>query len=115
VSDRPDLIVVGDVMVDVSVDGGALATGGDVHGEVRLRPGGAGANAAVWAAREGVDVRLYGRVGDDLPGRLLADELASRGVDARLTVDTEARTGAMLIVRNEGERPARQRARGGGP
>jgi len=104
VNDRPDLIVVGDVMVDVSVDAGALAAGGDVHGEVRLRPGGAGANAAVWAACEGARVRLYGRVGDDLPGRFLAEEVAARGVDPRLGVDTESRTGAMLVVRHGGER-----------
>jgi sugar/nucleoside kinase (ribokinase family) len=104
VGDRPDLIVVGDVMVDVSVEAGSLVSGGDVHGDVRLRPGGAGANAAVWAAHEGTGVRLYGRVGDDLPGRLLADALAALGVDARLTVDREARTGAMLIVRGEGDR-----------
>ncbi|MGH2555512.1 MAG: carbohydrate kinase family protein [Actinomycetota bacterium] len=103
-SDRPDLIVVGDVMVDVSVEAGALAPGGDVHGDVRVRPGGAGANAAVWAATEGADVRLYGRVGGDLPGGLLADSLSARGVDARLTIDPEARTGAMLVVREEGDR-----------
>lgn len=103
-SGRPDLIVVGDVMVDVSVEAGALATGGDVHGDVRLRPGGAGANAAVWAAREGATVRLYGRVGDDLPGRLVADAVAARGVDAQLTVDSDARTGAMLVVWGQGDR-----------
>lgn len=103
-NDRPDLIVVGDVMVDVSVEAGVLAKGGDVHGEVRLRPGGAGANAAVWAAHQGADVRLYGRVGDDLPGRLLADAVSAQGVDARLTVDPGARTGAMLIVREQGDR-----------
>jgi sugar/nucleoside kinase (ribokinase family) len=104
VTDRPDLIVVGDVMVDVSVEAGALATGGDVHGEVRLRPGGAGANAAVWAAHEGARVRLYGRVGSDLPGRVLADALAIRGVEARLAVDRHVKTGAMLVVREGGER-----------
>src|SRR5205814_3101740 len=61
---RPDLIVVGDVMVDVTVEAGALIAEGDVHGEVRLRAGGGGANAAVWAAHRGAQVRLYGRVGD---------------------------------------------------
>jgi sugar/nucleoside kinase (ribokinase family) len=104
VSDRPDLIVVGDVMVDVDVDAAALASGGDVHGDVRVRPGGAGANAAVWGACEGARVRLYDRVGQDLAGRLLQDAIASRGVDAGLAVDPEARTGAMLIVREAGER-----------
>jgi sugar/nucleoside kinase (ribokinase family) len=104
VSNWPDLIVVGDVMVDVSVEAGRLATGGDVHGEVRLRPGGAGANAAVWAACHGARVRLYGRVGEDLPGRLLAEAVAARGVEGRLTVDPAARTGAMLVVHQAGER-----------
>lgn len=103
-SGRPDLIVVGDVMVDVSVNAGALATGGDIHGEVRLRPGGAGANAAVWAASQGSRVSLYGRVGGDLPGRFLKEALATRGVDERLTVDPDARTGAMLIVHEAAER-----------
>lgn len=100
----PDLIVVGDVMVDVSVEAGALVTGGDVHGEVRLRPGGAGTNAAVWAACQGARVRLYGRVGNDLAGQLLADAVSAQGVDARLSVDADARTGAILVVREAGER-----------
>jgi ribokinase len=100
----PALIVVGDVMVDVGVDAGTLAPGGDVHGQVLIRPGGAGANAAVWAASTGAEVVLYGCVGDDLPGRLLARGLADRGVDARLRIATGARTGAMLVIREEGER-----------
>jgi sugar/nucleoside kinase (ribokinase family) len=100
----PDLIVVGDVMVDVGVDAGELSRGGDVHGEVRLRPGGSAANAAVWAASTGAHVRLHGRVGDDLPGHLLARELEERGVEPALAVDPSARTGAVLSVREPGER-----------
>jgi len=91
-------------MVDVSVEAAALATEGDVHGEVRIHPGGAGANAAAWAACQGAHVHLYGRVGDDLAGRLLREALAQRGVEERLTVDAHARTGAMLIIRQAGER-----------
>jgi len=98
------VVVVGDVMIDVSVEAGSLALGGDVRGEVRVRPGGTGANTAVWAASEGARVTLFGRVGDDLPGRLLAEALAERGVDCRLAVDSAARTGTMLVVRQEGER-----------
>jgi len=101
---RPDLIVVGDVMADVSVAAGALEPGGDVHGEVRIRPGGGGANAAVWAASHGARVRLYGRVGSDILGRLLSEALRERGVDAPLAVDAGVRTGAMLVVRQSGER-----------
>ncbi|MGH2663542.1 MAG: carbohydrate kinase family protein [Actinomycetota bacterium] len=102
--ERPDLIVVGDVMVDVAVAAPALVRGGDVHGDVRLRPGGSGANAAVWAAAAGARVTLYGKVGDDLAGRLLSQAVRERGVDARLTVDPDARTGSVLTVLEAGER-----------
>jgi sugar/nucleoside kinase (ribokinase family) len=99
-----DVIVVGDVMIDVGVDAGALAKGGDVHGDVHVMAGGAGANAAVWAAAEGARVQLYGRVGDDLAGRVVREALVERGVEPCLAVDPEARTGAMLILRQLGDR-----------
>jgi sugar/nucleoside kinase (ribokinase family) len=99
-----DLISVGDVMVDISVDSEALRSGGDVHGEVHLRPGGAAANAAVWAAAAGAKVRLYGRVGDDMAGRLVVSALEERGVDAALATDLGVRTGTMLVVHEAGER-----------
>ena len=100
----PDVLVVGDVMVDVSVASDVLAEGGDVAGEVHIHPAGAGANVAVWAARAGARTRLHSRVGGDLPGRLVAEALTERGVDARLVVDPQARTGAMLVVRSGGDR-----------
>ena len=101
---RPDLIVVGDLMLDVTVDAPALAAGGDVHGTVRARPGGSGANAAVWAAASGARVRFHGRVGDDATGRVLTESLAERGVEPALVVDPGARTGTLLVVRLEDER-----------
>jgi sugar/nucleoside kinase (ribokinase family) len=101
---RPDLIVVGDVMLDVAVAGPALVRGGDVHGDVLIRTGGSGANAAVWAAWAGARVQLYGRVGDDLAGRLLVEALRQRGVEPHLALDRDTPTGAMLVVRNRGDR-----------
>jgi len=103
-ADRPDLIVVGDLMLDVTVDAPVLAAGGDVHGPVRARPGGSGANAAVWAAASGARVRFHGRVGDDATGRVLREALAERGVEPALVVDPDTRTGTLLVVRLEGER-----------
>jgi sugar/nucleoside kinase (ribokinase family) len=104
ISERPDLIVVGDVMLDVTVDAPALATGGDVHGTVLARPGGGGANVAVWAAESGARVRFHGRVGDDPTGRVLADSLRERGVEAAVTVDPDVKTGTLFVARLEGER-----------
>jgi sugar/nucleoside kinase (ribokinase family) len=100
----PDVLVVGDVMLDVSVEAAALARGGDVHGRVRVGPGGAGANAAVWAARSGARVRLLGRVGDDVPGAMVREALEARGVEAALVADRDVGTGTMLVVAEAGER-----------
>ena len=100
----PDLIVVGDLLADVVVEAGTLVPGGDVHGRVNVRPAGSGANAAVWAADRGARVRMFGRIGAELIGRLLQDALVERGVEPELIVDATVRTGAMLVVREAGER-----------
>jgi sugar/nucleoside kinase (ribokinase family) len=99
-----DLIAVGDVMVDVHVQAPALKRGGDIHGRVRLQPAGTSANAAVWAAWDGADVRVHGGVGDDLAGRLLRDALEERGVDPELTMKADSPSGTMLVVVEAGER-----------
>jgi ribokinase len=99
-----DLVCVGDVMLDIRAEASALRRGGDVHGRVRLQPGGTSANAAVWAAWGGASAAVYGAVGEDLAGRTLRDELTRRGVRAELRVDPEAPTGTMLVLHEPGER-----------
>lgn len=92
------MIAVGDVMVDARVEAEALRQGGHVAGQVRLRPGGSAANAAVWARAAGATAAVVGRVGDDFAGRALRSALAERDVDARLTLDPEAATGVVLAL-----------------
>jgi sugar/nucleoside kinase (ribokinase family) len=101
---RPLLVCVGDLMVDVAVAAPALHRGGDVPGSVRLGPGGSAANVAVWAGMAGADARVVARRGDDLAGRLLAAALADRGVGLHPPAPAPAATGAMLVVRESGER-----------
>ena len=99
-----DVVTVGDVMVDVRVEAEALEEGGDVHGRVLVRPGGSASNAAVWAATAGASARVIGRVGADLAGALVREELIDRGVEPALALDPEEDTGTMLIVHEPGER-----------
>jgi sugar/nucleoside kinase (ribokinase family) len=101
---RPLLVCVGDLMVDVAVAAPALHRGGDVRGSVRLGPGGSAANVAVWAGVAGAGARVVARRGDDLAGRLLAAALADRGVGLHPPAAARAATGAMLVVRESGER-----------
>ena len=98
------LVCVGDLMVDVAVAAPALHRGGDVRGSVRLGPGGSAANVAVWAGVAGAGARVVARRGDDLAGRLLAAALADRGVGLHPPAPARAATGAMLVVRESGER-----------
>ena len=99
-----DVVTIGDVMVDVRVEAEALEEGGDVHGRVLVRPGGSATNAAVWAAHAGATARVHGRVGGDMAGALVRDELMGRGVEPALSLDEAAATGTMLIVHEPGER-----------
>jgi sugar/nucleoside kinase (ribokinase family) len=61
---------------------------------------------AVGLARLGVPVAFLGKLGDDLHGRFLLDDLAREGVDtAYLRVDPEAYTSVVIaLVDPEGER-----------
>lgn len=99
-----DVVTVGDVMIDVRVDADGLEEGGDVHGRVLVRPGGSAANMAVWAAESGASARVHGRVGSDVAGALLRDELIARGVEPALAMDPSADTGTMLVVHEPRER-----------
>jgi ribokinase len=92
----PDLIAVGDVMLDGELP--EPVTGGRVHGRIELRAGGSAANAALAAARLGARATVIGRVGADAAGRLVADSLRTAGVEPLLALDDEARTGCVIAV-----------------
>lgn len=100
------IVVVGDIAVDiVSTLRTPLARGSDARAEVRVMPGGSGANVAVWLARLGHPVAFLGRVGDDLFGRWLADDLRDEGVEPHLIVDHDRATAVIqVLVEPGGER-----------
>jgi sugar/nucleoside kinase (ribokinase family) len=96
--ERRDVIAVGDVMIDVAVAGDVLPRGGHVSGKVRFTAGGSAPNAAAWARTAGASAAVVGRVGDDVAGRVLRDALEERGIEAALAIDSEAPTGAVLLL-----------------
>ena len=60
----PRVIVVGDVMTDVIViPEGPMVRGSDRRAQIRTRPGGSGANQAVWLGAMGTRVSFVARVG----------------------------------------------------
>ncbi|MBF6605425.1 MAG: carbohydrate kinase family protein [Chloroflexi bacterium] len=103
---RPTIVVVGDLMLDVSIAPAApLRSGTDVPGTVRLRQGGSAANTARWAARLGARSALVCAVGRDATGRSLVRELRIVGVRVRALRVAGLPTGRIgIVVAPDGER-----------
>ncbi|MDJ0381382.1 PfkB family carbohydrate kinase [Streptomyces sp. G-G2] len=73
------LLVVGDVVTDVvAVHLEPLAPATDTPARIRTMPGGAGANAACWAARQGNAGGVTGGTADGTPGGALEVALLAR-------------------------------------
>ncbi|MEV6579409.1 PfkB family carbohydrate kinase [Streptomyces sp. NPDC051582] len=103
---RGALLVVGDVVTDVvAVHPEPLAPATDTAARIRTLPGGAGANAACWAAHAGVaDVRLLARVGTE-SARWHEQSLRDSGVRPRLIIDPAEPTGTVVaLVGGDAER-----------
>ena len=91
------ITVVGDALLDVHViPSRPPRAGGDVPAEIRLEPGGQGANVAVRLARQGHRTRLVCALGTDTAADILRDRLAGDGVE-RFEVGA-SRTGAVVVL-----------------
>ena len=104
---RPEVAVVGSSNLDLVVEVATIPVPGEtvLGGDLRLIPGGKGANQAVAAARLGRRVAMIGRVGDDDAGTMLRKALASAGVDTtslHTTADTPSGT-ALIAVGADGD------------
>src|SRR5262249_48591287 len=64
----------------------------------RTIPGGKGANQACAAGKLGGDVRMIGRVGDDVFGRQLREELQAAHVDVNGVTVTEATPSGVALI-----------------
>lgn len=99
------VLVVGDVMTDIIVKPeGPIIMGSDRRAQIRTRPGGSGANQAVWLAAAGADVAFVARVGAaDLAN--YAAHFRQVGVAPLLAADPDLPSGMLVtIVAPDGER-----------
>lgn len=96
--------VVGDALLDVGVHHAtALQAGGDVPADVRIGPGGQGANVAVRLARLGAEVTVVTAVGGDRAGEMVRTALEENGV--ALEAFRAATTGSVVVLTDgSGER-----------
>lgn len=101
-----DVVVLGDLMVDVMVVmSGPLARGSDTPSKVSTTGGGSAANVAAWLATQQVPTSYIGRIGDDALGREAVAALEQTGVHAWVSVDETAPTGTcVVLVEPGGER-----------
>ena len=100
------VVVIGDLLYDMFAKiEGPVAFGTDTFTPIQVAAGGSGANAAAWLASLGVEAHFVGRVGDDVFGEFLAEELGRAGVTPHLARDPSAATGKVFVlVDGAGER-----------
>lgn len=101
------ILVVGSANMDVVTPVRRLPTPGEtlLIDDIRLVPGGKGANAAVAAARLGAQVRFVGCVGDDPFGKTLRQGLIDEGIGCEhlTTGDRGSGTAVILLNQNDGQ------------
>jgi sugar/nucleoside kinase (ribokinase family) len=100
----PAVVVIGDALLDVQVaPRGTARAGGDVPAEIRLGPGGQGANLAIRLARQGIAVTLVASLADDTAGTLVREALVLNEVVLRSVPASS--TGSVVVLRDpDGER-----------
>ena len=97
---RPRIAVLGSINQDLVIRCGVLPRPGETVLAVSSSEvsGGKGANQAVAAARLGGDVRMIGRVGDDLFGERLCQGLLAENLDISLVWRTADCASGMAVV-----------------
>jgi sugar/nucleoside kinase (ribokinase family) len=92
------ILVVGDVMTDIIVKpDGPIVPGSDRAASIRNRPGGSGANQAVWLGAAGADVMFAARVGAD--ERAMYDNyFRGLGVVPALAGDRDLPSGVLVTI-----------------
>lgn len=98
------LCALGDLLLDVIVRlEERPVPGDDTPAETHVGAGGQAANVAAWAAALGAEARLIAKRATDPAGRVVAEEVAARGVEV-LGPAVEGPTGVVVSLVSAGER-----------
>ena len=104
----PDIVVMGDINVDVTFSIPAYPLPGNetVATSVRMHTGGSAVNTAIALAKMEMDVGFIGRIGRDPLAHQVLEDLEAAGVDcSQVQVDPSVSTGLIFIaVTEDGER-----------
>lgn len=104
----PDVIVMGDINVDVifTIPAYPLPGGEAIASATQIHTGGSAVNTAIALAKMNVDVGFIGRVGQDSLAEKVLSDLKESGVDcSQVQVDPKVSTGLIFItVTVDGER-----------
>ena len=97
---RPKIVVLGSINMDLVAIAPSLPSPGEtvMGSDFATLPGGKGANQAVAAARLGADVRMIGRVGDDVFGPTLTESLQATGVDVSDVITTPGVSSGIAVI-----------------
>jgi ribokinase len=104
----PDIIVIGDINVDVNLTIQAYPTPGNeaVATSIQINTGGSAVNTAIALAKMDMNVGLIGRVGQDTLAKQVLTDLKNTGIDCSyIQTDPKVSTGLIFIaVSADGER-----------
>ncbi|MDP2932829.1 MAG: PfkB family carbohydrate kinase, partial [bacterium] len=97
--DKPKIVVIGNVYVDMAIRcvdfpaTGQIAAGSGFS----YTAAGAGSNQAIQAALCGCEVYLVGKVGKDIFGQMIKDNLADFGVNCEFVFEAEAKNTGVSV------------------
>ncbi|MDM8526676.1 carbohydrate kinase family protein [Anaerolineales bacterium HSG24] len=111
----PDIIVIGDINIDVifSVSGYPIPGSEAVASAVQMHTGGSAVNTAIALANMDMDVGFIGRIGEDTLAKQILADLEKSGVDcSQIQVDPKVSTGLIFIAVSEDSERTMFSARG---
>lgn len=100
------IAAIGDVNVDLitSVENLPKRGGQVITNDFQIHGGGCAANFAFACTKLGAEVKLFGKVSDDLFGRYILETLEDNGVDVSNVLLSDEKTGATVAIIQGSER-----------